>query len=408
MNVSTPPQPLPPPLLGNESGSFARYTVEERLPDIARRILSENSLPLEYRVVFESLIDDIPHAAIRPLQEDLAPDSKKWARYVEEHIGKNWLEIPWFFAEAYFYRRILEAVGYFHLGPRRGIDPFIQQKNSGYAHTTKQIQGLSKKLNQALARSSDWDPSTLSILFQAALWGNQADLSLWPIGKEEHPNYIDKENAHDFLLIDHREYVANHLENLQGSQPRVDFINDNSGFELVTDLCLADYMLTSGLAAVVRFHLKSHPTFVSDALPSDVGETVARLAQSPDPHTRTLAGRLVIHIEAQRLNFSYHDFWTSPLPNWEMPTELRTDLECSALVICKGDMNYRRCLGDLHWPYTTHFQEVLRYFPAPIVCLRTLKSEVVCGLSEQQVKDLSNADPDWLTNGLWGLIQFKG
>lgn len=39
-----------------------------------------------------------------------------------------------------------------------------------------------------------------------------------------------------------------------------------SGFELVTDLFLADCLVRQGWASKVVLHTKGHPTFVSDAM----------------------------------------------------------------------------------------------------------------------------------------------
>jgi hypothetical protein len=91
---------------------------------------------------------------------------------------------------------------------------------------------------------------------------------------------------------------------------------------------------------------------------------------------------------------------------WEIPEELKSELAQSSLIFSKGDANYRRFLGDRHWPFTTSFQDIVCYFPAPLVALRTLKSEVAAGLQLEQVERLSHEDPEWLTNGQWGVIQF--
>jgi hypothetical protein len=53
----------------------------------------------------------------------------------------------------------------------------------------------------------------------------------------------------------------------------VDIIVDNVGFEMIMDLALADYLIASGVG-FVRFQLKSHPTFVSDASEKDLSEHV--------------------------------------------------------------------------------------------------------------------------------------
>jgi hypothetical protein len=48
---------------------------------------------------------------------------------------------------------------------------------------------------------------------------------------------------------------------------------------------------------------------------------------------------------------------------------------------------------------------VVNYFPAPLVALRTLKSELITGLTETQVEKLNDEEKDWLTNGKRGVIQ---
>ena len=40
----------------------------------------------------------------------------------------------------------------------------------------------------------------------------------------------------------------------------MDLVLDNAGFELVTDLCLADFLVTSGLASKVVLHAKVSTT----------------------------------------------------------------------------------------------------------------------------------------------------
>jgi hypothetical protein len=75
-------------------------------------------------------------------------------------------------------------------------------------------------------------------------------------------------------------------------------------------------------------------------------------------------------------------------------------------VISKGDVNYRRLLGDRHWTYTTPFAQVVSYFPAPLLALRTVKSNVAAGLDAMRVRELNEHDGRWVVSGEWGVMQF--
>ncbi|MCX7792643.1 MAG: damage-control phosphatase ARMT1 family protein, partial [Chloroflexaceae bacterium] len=136
-----PALPLPPPLRGADPDSFARDTVLRRLPAIARRVLAENDLDPEAARAVAALAAEIPAAPLRPLADDAAPDLTLWQGYLAPYTGQDWLAVPWFLAETYFYRRILEAIGYFR--PRVGAygrDPYARQKRLGLEQTS--LSGL--------------------------------------------------------------------------------------------------------------------------------------------------------------------------------------------------------------------------------------------------------------------------
>ncbi|MCI0393781.1 MAG: protein-glutamate O-methyltransferase family protein [Chloroflexi bacterium] len=404
-----PALPIPPPLRGAEIGSFTHDTVVRRLPEIGRRILAENDFPPEIVERLEALIHDIPDAFIRPLVDETAPDAAGWQRYVEQYIApyreQNWLQVPWFFAETYFYRRILEATGYFQTGPGEGVDPFAWQKQQGLAEGRAAGQILSVQLQQALQRLHE-QPEMLARLFHVALWGNQADLSLWPAGSAGPSQGLAEAERQRYLLVDDAPAAARYLAELPPHIVQVDVLADNAGFELVCDLGLVDFLLSGSLAETVNLRLKAHPTFVSDALPADVHQAILFLAGDDEPAGRALAGRLQDHLAAGRLALPTDFFWTSPLSGWEMPPALHQELGRASLVISKGDANYRRLLGDRHWPFTTPLAAILAYFPTSLLALRTLKSEVAAGLAPDQPATLAQTDPHWLTNGRWGVVQF--
>lgn len=402
-----PPEPVPAPLRGAEVGSFAWQTVTIRMPEIGRRTLAENEFPNEIADRLEELITDLPTGRLRPLQDTTAPDAADWERYVAPYVGQDWLEAPWFFVETYFYRRILEATGYFQQGPMRGFDPFASQKRQGLEGSREAILALASRLDEARA---DPGSQALAGLLQANLWGNQADLSQLSAGKagdagKPASHLQPPEQARQRLLADDTPLLLGYFNRERRPAGLVDLVLDNAGFELVGDLALADYLLGQHLATEARFHLKSHPTFVSDAMVKDVRETIGFLASSDHLPVRRLGQRLEAALQEGRLRLVDNFFWTSPLSGWEMPNLLRSDLRQAGLLITKGDANYRRLLGDRHWPLTIPFHKVVRYFPAPLAALRVLKSEVMVGLQPGQAEGLSQEDPRWLVDGKWGSIQ---
>ena len=60
---------------------------------------------------------------------------------------------------------------------------------------------------------------------------------------------------------------------------------------------------------------------------------------------------------------------------WQaLAPELWAELHTAALVVVKGDLNYRKLLADRHWPPTAPFAAAAHPFVAvPFVALRTLK-----------------------------------
>jgi len=401
--MSLSEKPSPAPLRGNEKDTWANDTIIRRLPEIARRVLTENQLTAIARKNIKTLIAEIPHSPL-PRIDDGAPDVAAWQSYLAPHFGQNWLDVPWYFAEAYFYRRILGAINYFSADDPHAADPFQFQKSRGLKNNAATIQRLSENLTRALADSSPW--TQFSRLLHVSLWGNRADLSLWPAGETgEHLIATDGISPAEDLLIDNTAAVVSHLQSCNKST-RVDFLIDNAGFELVTDLVLVDFLLSEKLASNITFHLKAHPTFVSDAMPKDVRHTFAFL-DSLGGDAAQLSYRLTAHLAENKLQLQANFCWNSPLVFQEMPTLLQTLLSPAHLIISKGDANYRRLLGDCHRAFDASFAKIVSYFPAPVVALRTFKSEVAAGVPSTLSAQLSRQNSAWLTDGKRGVIQFS-
>jgi uncharacterized protein with ATP-grasp and redox domains len=404
MSCNKPALPLPQSLRGLEKDTFTYDSIARRLPQIGRQTLAGNNFLPEYEARLQSLIEEIPLGRIRALTDDRPPDASNWSEYTAPYLGQNWLEVPWFFAETYFYRRILQAIGYFQDGPGLGVDPFLYQKRQSLEEPLEAIRSLNAQVQELFSETNRQSEALVNLLV-ADLWGNQADLSMWPTGGGPKADVHNKDRQ-THTLVDDTSMIVSLLLERRTPAKRIDFLIDNAGFELIADLALVTYLIEQRIVQSVYLHAKAHPTFVSDAMIKDVHQTVAFLRSDQDRTTASIGRQLQTFLDNGRVSLRTHWFWTSPLAMWRMPPELSQELGQSDLLICKGDANYRRLLGDRHWPFTTPFADIVCYLPAPLAALRTLKAEVACGLSLNQVEEITRRDPEWLVNGQWGVIQF--
>ncbi|GAB4530697.1 MAG: damage-control phosphatase ARMT1 family protein [Anaerolineae bacterium] len=385
---------LPPPILTSEPGSFAQRTFAVRIPRIIQETLELNSFPDDIRAALEELRMEILDGRIRALREE-APDRRFWDEVSGPYLGRTWLDIPWYWGEAYMYRRILEATRYFQPGPWHGFDPYAAIKATEWAP-----DAAPRAVNLVLEESPTAPRARFERLLHASLWGNRTDLSYnvaAQVGKSRR-----HQDERSNLLIDDTRRVWDYLK--QGPCARLCIITDNAGTELAMDMALVDFVLSENLASEVVLHLKPQPFFVSDAMPRDVEAGLEALREGGDA-ARALSDRLQRYIDNQRLRLSTHWLYATSLFYFQLPDDLHTELGGMGLVILKGDVNYRRLVGDMHWPPTTPFEEATAYFPAPLLSLRTMKAELILGLREGQAEELRKQDPAWMVNGQRGLIQ---
>lgn len=383
---------LPPYIMTSDEGSFAQKTIHGRKPLIIDMALSSNNFTPDIKRAFVELKQELIHGWISPLDE-ITDDHDVWQQDLALWVGKSWYEIPWFLAETYFYRRILAISRYFHPGPFNKVDPFELPKNEDIQDGLGVFEEIYSSLLQAAPDQNFRD------VINKALWGNRGDLSLMnPVdtgmGSQAHRIILDQtDQAYKYLNL--------------AKPAKVAYFFDNVGKELYFDLALIDYLLQSELAALVTCYLKNQPFFVSDAMPGDVMQTVDHMMRSDTPQVRQLSQRLLNSIKTGQIELLAPPFFTCSRMYREMPEDLQQQLKLHDLVILKGDVNYRRVMGDRHWPLTTPVAMAAGYFPTNFLSLRTLKSELALGLTSDILNKVeSEADPDWLTNGKRGLITF--
>ncbi|GAA5846676.1 hypothetical protein JCM11251_006709 [Rhodosporidiobolus azoricus] len=366
--------------------------------------------------------------------------------------GQNrWFSAPWLFAECYLYRRLHLLISSPSTPRWHLFDPFQSQKVSTWRSSASGAAALAKSL-QSLHSAGPvqpkdkedvkaWEKLRIDFLAiaEACLWGNATDLSLLTsLSHDEIKTLQSVERGQAFLLKNDFQKVWEHVKGLK--EARVDLVLDNSGFELFTDLVLADWLvsLSPSLVKEVVIHPKLVPWFVSDVQPHDF---VFLLSSLSDPSffptsgeeglstddreaLNALAKRWRQYVDEGKFRLSVPEelkmgekggeiaeFWTAPSSFCDLPVvapQLLSDLQKSSLVIFKGDLNYRKLVSDAWWPTATAFSDALGPLAGkfPILSLRTCKADTVVGLDEGVEERVQKEDEAWRRNGKYAVVSF--
>jgi hypothetical protein len=397
--LSIPPFPA---ALRAIDGGFTRQSLVTRLPAILTETLLSSGAS-------STLINDVKISLIDPLLKGELLPSPLFGKLNFYRSGTDDSPHDWFWQENVTYDHLLRI----YVEHGIAADPFASQKERALAAAEISF------LTFVAPLANDANPPDIAAALLASLWGNRGDLSL-SAGRVDDATALTlpgtQENRSllpdDALLIDERINAITILS--QQAAAAIVLILDNCGAELLADLVLSDALLRKG-AASVTLHAKVSPTFVSDATCRDVWNTVDWLtARIP-----ALATRLRAASAAGTFIVESHPFWNAPRAGWEMPKDLYDRLEKTCdLAIFKGDANYRRLLGDRHWPHDTPFQSVVgAYTPCPLLALRTCKAGLIVGVSQElesraraihEGRDGGGIDAsdEWLVTGYFGVAQF--
>ncbi|WP_433573080.1 damage-control phosphatase ARMT1 family protein [Streptomyces sp. CA-251247] len=393
------PGSRPPVVMCNEPGSFAWGVLHRRHPALIQQVRDAFPYPPRQQRALDALLAEITDGVVEPLAAT-AKDYSLWADRAEPYVGRSWFDTPFLWAESYFYRKLLAALEYFGEGPWQGVDPFGPFKDAELSSPV-----VDEEL-RALDALADLPPGRqASALLQASLWGNRADLGFGITADE--PARTDTgvdAGAGAGLVSDDSALLWSLLP--VGTPATVAVVADNAGRELIPDLVLVDHLLERGHATDVVLHVKPYPYYVSDATNTDVVGGLRRLVRASG-RAGEIGRRLWTAAGSGRLEVRAHPFFCAPLPYEEMPEDLRTQFASVTLTILKGDLNYRRLVGDRLWPATTPFADVTAYFPGSLAALRTLKSDVIVGLTEAMINALDRTGAAWRTSGTHALIQAR-
>lgn len=157
--------------------------------------------------------------------------------------------------------------------------------------------------------------------------------------------------------------IWNCVNNNQNNKT-IDFVLDNAGYELFTDLVLTSFILDNQLASKIRFHIKAIPWFISDVNAFDFDWTIKTMAEQENVNLSNFGKKLEEFKNSGKIELVKNEyFWTGPHEFYRMKEidgSLYDNLSQSDLLIFKGDLNYRKLLGDFNWPFDSTFESVLR------------------------------------------------
>ncbi|MFI1163557.1 damage-control phosphatase ARMT1 family protein [Streptomyces sp. NPDC020801] len=402
-----PETPSAPVLLGDRPGSFPHSVLAERHPAVIRQVRDSFPYGPEQHGALDALLKSCTEGVIEPLPAD-AHDRDRWQAWgLATYAGRSWFDVPWLWSESYFYRRLLDAVGYFAPGPWQGIDPFRPSKLAEL-----DAPGTDEELAALDALEGVPADERAAALLHGSLWGNRADLGFRLSKADAGADAGARADADAGAVRAVPALVADDSRTLWSLLPpsgsgTLCLVADNAGRELVPDLLLVAHLLAHGHVERAVLHVKPYPYYVSDATTADVVDAVRRLTAAPGA-----AARYGHHLWAAmgdgRLTVRAHPFSCAPLPYAGMPGDLGAQFAAATLTVLKGDLNYRRLVGDRLWPPTTPFTDVTAFFPGPVAALRTLKSDVITGLDARTEAALDAAgDGCWRTSGTHALIQVR-
>ncbi|XP_060061310.1 damage-control phosphatase ARMT1 isoform X2 [Erinaceus europaeus] len=404
----------PASLSGRDVGSFAYITIKDRIPQILTKAIDslhrhkskffekhgEKGLEAEKKAI--SLLSKLRNELqtdkpMIPLVEKFA-DTDIWNQYLDyqqsllgETDGKaRWFFSPWLFVECYMYRRIHEAI--IQSPPIDDFDVFKESKDQNFFESQESVIALCTYLQELISTLEVLDENQLKNEFfkflQISLWGNKCDLSL--SGGEtssQKTNIITSlGELQAFILVNDMEHLwallrpGKETETDSAAAVRVAIVLDNSGFELVTDLVLAHFLLSSRLATEVHFYGKTIPWFVSDTTRRDFTWLVEQAKSSSDKYLSRCGLDWESYLKVGKWVYHDHIFWTLPhefCAMSQVAPDLYTELQKAHLILFKGDLNYRKLTGDRKWEFTVPFHQALNGFhPAPLCSIRTLKAEI--------------------------------
>ncbi|MFR9530958.1 MAG: ARMT1-like domain-containing protein [Rikenellaceae bacterium] len=377
---------------------FAYYTVTARFATIEKEVeksakISINSFANDKTIdtgILSRLLPSgsKPSNCINAIIADFVNECKKY-----DSVSDMYNRAPFLFAEHYFYYKLLDDYNK-KRDKKMSKDPFFKTKLNDYR---KKFLGKEKKnLTQINNLFSQKEMPNLSIIIQICIDANTADLSQH--GAKAYNNTSEILHGDSSKV---EEFISRHKD----QDFNISIIVDNTGIELLNDLLLAIYLLDKDLVKTVTFHAKVFPMYVSDVIfnPNGYGDDFSQLTDFLEKNIlcseykdsiETFIGRYKELLDDKKILIKPNALWNMPFAFNEsenMRKAFDSAMEgCSDLIIVKGDLNYRKLVGDKHWRYDKTFSSALREYKYSVLAIRAIKSSVIIGATQEQASTVRN------------------
>lgn len=369
----------PTPFYNNEVGSFAEFTLQSRFPEIW------NSVFKYYP--WNDFIEN------HKVMEFLLNTKKAQKLYLEQFSDKTLKEFfynsEFLRSEFFLYHIILEK---WKSEGNNILELFFAKKKQDWPR--KEDNPLISTLVNDLLHITNIDFEIFKKYLNFMLTGNAHDLS-------QENNYKPEENI-KLINKDIFKCVFDLLNEKENS--RIDILADNAGCELLSDILFSCYLLKINFTQQIIIHLKPLPMFVSDATKGDY-DFIRKRIEYEYPQLGSL---LIQYEKDKQLIIQSDEEELFYVPYFKDCKFIKTIIKAGCrLLIVKGDLNYRRLVGDLKWENTQPIKPIIAPFiTCRCLCLRCIKSDVLLGLTKEEAAEVNNIPRHELTKGKFATIQF--
>lgn len=233
-------------------------------------------------------------AVLQPLPDDGGTDIADYNAELTTLGGVTWRKAPWLYLECYLYRILhtfftLSGSDYWST-----FDVFAVPKDESLTKSKVATLELAARVLPLFSPADNRDSianldqeaqkALFDEILQISLWGNATDLSLLTTVSlselQSRQGRAAREASKANVLADDTDAVWSFFSSETQRSGDVHIVLDNAGFELLTDLVLAGYLIKSGLAKRIVLHGKWMPWFVSDVNPHDLDDLVQGFANA--------------------------------------------------------------------------------------------------------------------------------